>query len=128
VAEIARQLGRRSEVDSPAAEQARKLFLHGGEVEQRGFGRGFELDEEIDIAVGSGRALQDGTEKRQPADAMPLAEARQLLVTDGQPLHWIIPSLPRSPPSSSVRFALRGLCFARTGLHRLSPNAVSGHQ
>ena len=36
-----------------------ELELHGGQIEQRGPGLGRELDEEVYVAVGPGRAFQD---------------------------------------------------------------------
>jgi hypothetical protein len=107
VADPARQLGCRSEVDSPAAEQARDLLLHGGEVEQRGFGRRFELDQELDIALGTSRA-PSGLTRRWPAGACDDAGRNE----QARHHRWAGASLDGSPSPEVTAFFKRRISSA----------------
>jgi len=74
LAEILAQRVGSIEVYLAAAQNPGELLLHIVELEKADLGPSLELDQNIDVALGIEIGAQDGTEKGQPADPVPLAK------------------------------------------------------
>jgi hypothetical protein len=90
------------EIDGAASEECGELPLHPDEGQTRSVAR-FELDEDVDVAVGSEIPPQDGTEEGQSTDVVAATEVSYLGPIDlnARPTHlteiigWAALRLPR---------------------------------
>src|SRR5437660_7485875 len=83
IAEVAAQRTWRVQVHR-SPQNLRELFREGDEGEA-GHSSGLELDEDVDVAVGSEVGAEDGSEEGQAADAVATAKRRDLLCVNGKP-------------------------------------------
>src|SRR5436190_206303 len=85
--EIATQIACGTQIDAPPPEQHGERLLHRHHVKQGRRCAGFELDQEVDVAVRACRALEGRPEERQLSDVVRPAELRQLLRVNRQSMH-----------------------------------------
>ena len=78
------QIVGRAEIDLPSSEHLRKLELHRRNRQQPGDMSGFEVNEQVDIAVRPCRALEQGAEHLESSNVMLLAKRSERLGLDGQ--------------------------------------------
>jgi hypothetical protein len=95
ISEIPAEIGRRTHVSAPAAEQSGEFDFDSCHVEKaRRRGR-LELNQKIYIAIRPIRTLQDGAEQRKAADVMAATErgkgfriVKQVVSQDSSPLQY----------------------------------------
>jgi hypothetical protein len=78
VAEIATEVARRAQVNTPTTKQLRELSLNTGKSQEPWLLAPLELDEEIYVAIGSVGPFQDRSEYGQATDVMPAAKRSKL--------------------------------------------------
>src|SRR5712692_2209543 len=83
VAKMATEVIRGAKIDFPPAEHLRELEFHRRKRQQPRNMSGREFDEQINIAVVTRSALEDGTEDRQSANVMPLTVRSECLGFEG---------------------------------------------
>src|SRR5215467_4584796 len=90
IAEMATQILRRAQVGRPAAQQARELGFHARKAKQAGFMAGFELYEQVHVAVGPRDAFQGRAEQGETPDMMASAKGSECLRIGKQGMrHWL---------------------------------------
>ena len=91
VAEVARKVGLGPQVDRPPTQQAREFRLHASERDVPGCLTGFELHEQVDVAIGAPLAPEDGTVQRDASDVVARAELVQCVLPDRELLAPLAP-------------------------------------
>ena len=82
VAEVARKVGSGPQVDPSPTQQIREFSLHASERDIPGRLTGFELHEQVDIAIRALFAPKHGAEQRDASDAVARAEVFQCVLPD----------------------------------------------